>query len=396
MRLSKRANKLEPSVTLSSAAKANELKAQGVDVLNLSLGQPDFVTPENIQKAAIQSIENGKASFYVASAGIPELRKAIIQRTKEDFGFEYQMDEVVVSDGAKFALYALFQVLLDAGDEVIVPSPYWVSYSEQIKLAEGVPVFLETQENNGFKTTAAELEQVRTDKTKLLLINSPSNPTGALYTREELEAIGQWAVQHDIHIIADEIYGKLVYNGNRFVSFIELSDEIRRQCFVVNGVSKAYSMTGWRIGYILGKKEVIKAVADLNSQSISNCAAVSQYAAIEALAGPQDSVEEMRQVFEERLNRVYPQVAALPGVSLEKPPSAFYLYPNVRETLRMCGYENVTDFVNDLLTEAHVAVVTGEGFGTSDHIRLSYAADIETIERGIERIKNFIDKKTKN
>ncbi|MGX7029799.1 pyridoxal phosphate-dependent aminotransferase [Vagococcus zengguangii] len=395
MELSKRAKQLSPSATLATAQKAQDLKKTGVDVISLSLGQPDFVTPINVQQAAILSIENGEASFYAPSNGIYPLRQAIIDRIETDYGKRYELDEVVVTDGAKFALYALFQAVLNSEDEVIIPVPYWVSYAEQVKLAQGVPVFVETKESNQFKATVQDLEAARTDKTKLVIINSPSNPTGMLYSKEELEAIGNWAVKHDIYIVADEIYGKLIYNGYEFTSMIELSDAIRKQTFIINGVSKSYAMTGWRIGYVLGDKEVVKAINTINSQSISNCAAVSQYAAVEALSGPQNSVEEMRQSFEERLNTIYPLVAALPGVTIEKPKSAFYLYPNIRETLNLCGYENVTDFVNDLLEEAHVAVVSGEGFGTHDHIRISYATDIDTLKKGVERIASFIEKKQK-
>ncbi|MGX6961235.1 pyridoxal phosphate-dependent aminotransferase [Vagococcus xieshaowenii] len=395
MNLSQRARQLTPSATLATAQKAMELKKTGVDVISLTLGQPDFVTPINIQQAAILSIENGEASFYAPSNGIYPLRQAIIDRIETDHGYRYSLDEVVVSEGAKFGLYALFQVLLDKEDEVIIPVPYWVSYAEQVKLADGTPIFVEAKETNQFKVTVEDLENARTDKTKLVIINSPSNPTGMLYSKHELEAIGNWAVKHNVFIVADEIYGQLIYNGNEFTSMIELSDAIRKQTFIINGVSKSYAMTGWRIGYVLGDKEVIKAINTINSQSISNCGTVSQYAAVEALSGPQVSVETMRKSFEERLNTIYPLVEALPGVSIEKPKSAFYLYPNVRQTMTLCGYDNVTAFVDDLLEEAHVAVVSGEGFGTKDHIRISYATNIETIKKGVERIASFIEKKQK-
>ena len=395
MELSNRASQLTPSATLATAEKAMALKKTGVDVISLTLGQPDFTTPVNVQQAAILSIESGKASFYAPANGIYPLRQAIVDRVATDYGVNYDIDEVVVTDGAKFGLYALFQVLLNKDDEVIIPVPFWVSYADQVRLAEGQPVFVETTETNQFKATVESLEAVRTDNTKLVIINSPSNPTGTLYSKAELEAIGNWAVRHNIYIVADEIYGKLVYNGHQFTSMMELSDEIRQQTFVVNGVSKSYAMTGWRIGYVLGDKKVIKAISTINSQSISNCATVSQYAALEALSGPQYSVEEMRVAFEERLNLIYPLVADLPGVVLDKPQSAFYLYPNVKETMNMCGYDNVTTFVDDLLSEVHVAVVSGEGFGTSEHIRISYATDYETIKKGVERIASFIEKKQK-
>lgn len=394
MKLSKRVQQLEPSVTLAAAAKAKALKAQGKDILSLTVGEPDFATPENIQEVAVQAIRNGKASYYTPSAGIPELRQAIVDYIKEYYGITYEPSQTIVTDGAKFALYALFQTILDPEDEVIIPVPYWVSYGEQVKLAEGRPVFVKGEENNGFKITVSQLEASRTLKTKALIINSPSNPTGMIYDQKELQAIGEWAVKHDILIVADDIYGRLVYNGNEFTPIATISESIRKQTIIINGVSKTYAMTGWRIGYALGNQEIIDGMIAIASQSTSNSTAVSQYAAIEALTGEQDPVEEMRVAFEERLNILYPLVSNLPGVTLNKPQGAFYLFPNVKETLAMCGYENVTKWVEDLLEETGVALVTGEGFGAPENVRLSYATDLGTLEEAVRRIAQFIESKS--
>lgn len=394
MKLSKRVQQLELSVTLAAAAKAKALKAQGKDILSLTVGEPDFATPENIQEVAVQAIRNGKASYYTPSAGIPELRQAIVDYIKEYYGITYEPSQTIVTDGAKFALYALFQTILDPEDEVIIPVPYWVSYGEQVKLAEGRPVFVKGEENNGFKITVSQLEASRTPKTKALIINSPSNPTGMIYDQKELQAIGEWAVKHDILIVADDIYGRLVYNGNEFTPIATISEAIRKQTIIINGVSKTYAMTGWRIGYALGNQEIIDGMIAIASQSTSNSTAVSQYAAIEALTGEQDPVEEMRLAFEERLNILYPLVSNLPGVTLNKPQGAFYLFPNVKETLAMCGYENVTKWVEDLLEETGVALVTGEGFGAPENVRLSYATDLGTLEEAVRRIAQFIESKS--
>ncbi|OTP27874.1 pyridoxal phosphate-dependent aminotransferase [Enterococcus mundtii] len=396
MKQSKRVERLEPSVTLATAAKAKALKAQGKDIISLTVGEPDFATPENIQEAAIAAIKNGKASYYTPTAGIPELRQAIVSYLETYYGLTYDASQTIVTDGAKFALYALFQTILDPKDEVIIPVPYWVSYGEQVKLAEGVPVFVTGQEVNDFKVTLEQLEQARSSKTKAVIINSPSNPTGMIYTKEELQEIGEWAVKNDILIVADDIYGRLVYNDNEFTPIATISKAIREQTIIINGVSKTYAMTGWRIGYAVGDQKIIDGMIAIASQSTSNPTAVSQYAAVEALQGEQDTVEEMRKAFEERLDIVFPLVADLPGVSVNRPQGAFYLFPNVKETLAICGYEQVTPWVEDLLEEAGVALVTGEGFGAPENVRLSYAANLATLEEGIRRIQRFIESKSQN
>ena len=396
MNLSEKIQRLEPSVTLAAAAKAKALKAQGRDILSLTVGEPDFATPENIQEAAIKAIKNGKASYYTPSAGIPELRQAVVAYLKQNYGVDYAPSQTIVTDGAKFALYALFQTILDPADEVIIPVPYWVSYGEQVKLAEGKPVFVKGEERNGFKVTVSQLEQVRTAKTKAIIINSPSNPTGMIYEKNELQAIGEWAVKNDILIVADDIYGRLVYNGNEFTPIATISEAIRQQTIIINGVSKTYAMTGWRIGYAVGNQEIINGMIAIASQSTSNPTAVSPYAADEALTGTQDTVEEMRSAFEERLNIIYPLVSNLPGVTINKPQGAFYLFPNVKQTMAICGYENVTRWVEDLLEETGVALVTGEGFGAPENVRMSYAADLGTLEEAVRRIARFIESTSQN
>ena len=393
MKLSTKVQNLAPSVTLQAAARAKELKAQGLDVLSLTVGQPDFVTPKNIEEAAIAAIQSGEASFYTQSAGIPELRQAIVTYMKENYGLDYTVNQTIVTDGAKFALYLLFQTILDEGDEVIIPVPYWVSYAEQVRLASGVPVFAKTDEEKGFKVTVEHLDEVLTKRTKAIIINSPSNPTGMIYSKEELLAIGQWAVKNKVLIVADDIYGRLIYGDNQFTSMAMLTPEIRQNTIVINGVSKTYAMTGWRIGFAVGDEEIIQGMIRLASQSTSNPTAVSQYAAVEALTGSQASVEEMRLVFEERLNRLYPLLCEIPGFKVQKPQAAFYFFINISETLQNCGYQEATSFVEDLLNEAHVAVVTGAGFGMDQYIRISYATDWAALEKSAQRIKAFVESK---
>lgn len=395
MKLSQRVTNLEPSVTLAATAKAKELKAKGLDVISLTVGEPDFTTPENIEQAAIDGIKSGKVSFYTASGGMPELKSAIIDFTEKNYGRSVEPSNVIVTTGAKFALYTLFQTILDAGDEVIIPVPYWVSYGEQVKLAQGNPVFIHGDQANDYKITVDHLEEVRTEKTKAIIINSPSNPTGMIYSEDELREIGEWAVRHELLIVSDDIYDHLVYNGNEAAHLASLSDEIFQHTVIINGVSKTYSMTGWRIGYAIGHAEIISGMTAIASQSTSNPTAVSQIAAIEALTGEQETAEKMRQAFEERLNTIYPKVASLPGFKLTKPQGAFYLFPNIKEAMEMGGYDNVTTWVNDLLEQEQVALVTGEGFGSPDSVRMSYSASMEELEEAVIRIRRFIENSKK-
>lgn len=390
-RLSKRVLEMEESVTLEAAARAKALKAQGRDILSLTLGEPDFVTPKNIQDAAIAAIQDGRASFYTVASGLPELKDAISSYMESFYGYSVPRNQVVVATGAKFILYAAFATVLDAGDEVIIPTPCWVSYVDQVKMLDGVPVTFQTTQENQFKATVEQLEAVRTPKTKMLLLNSPSNPTGMIYSRKELQAIGEWAVKHDILILADDIYGRLVYNGNEFTAISSLSESIRKQTIVVNGVSKTYAMTGWRVGFAVAEPDIIAGMAKVISQTTSNLTTVSQYAAIEALTGDQSSIEIMRQAFEERLNTIYPLLCEVPGFEVVKPQGAFYLFPNVAKAMELKGYTDVTEFTTAILEEAEVALVTGAGFGAPENIRLSYATDLDTLKEAVKRLHRFME-----
>lgn len=390
--LSHRVSKVAPSSTLAITAKAKELKASGLDVIGLGAGEPDFNTPENIIQAAYRSMEEGHTK-YTPAGGLAELKKAIIGKFKKDQGLDYLASEIIVTNGAKHALYTLFQVILNDGDEVIIPTPYWVSYPEQVKLAGGEPVFINGEEANHFKINGKQLEEAITPKTKAVIINSPSNPTGMIYSKEELAEIGEVCKVHNILIISDEIYEKLLYGGNEHVSIAQLSPEYKDLTVIINGVSKSHSMTGWRIGYAAGNEKIIKAMTDLASHSTSNPTTTSQFGAIEAYNGTQESVEKMRQAFEERMNIIFEKLTSIPGVTCLKPQGAFYLYPNVKEAAEISGFKDVDSFVEALLEEALVAVVPGSSFGSPENIRLSYATSLELLEEAISRVHSFVESK---
>ncbi|MGG3736992.1 pyridoxal phosphate-dependent aminotransferase [Aeribacillus pallidus] len=392
MTLADRVSALTPSSTLAITAKAKEMKAKGIDVIGLGAGEPDFNTPEHILKAATESMHAGQTK-YTPSGGLPALKEAIIRKFKQDQGLDYTSSEIIVTSGAKHALYTLFQVLLNEGDEVIIPIPYWVSYPEQVKLAGGVPVFIEGKEEQHFKITPEQLKEAITERTKAVIINSPSNPTGMLYSEEELRAIGEVCIEKGVLIVSDEIYEKLIYGGAKHVSIAQLSSELKDQTIIINGVSKSHSMTGWRIGYAAGNQQIIKAMTDLASHSTSNPTTTAQFASIAAYEGTQVPVEEMRQAFEERLNIIYDQLVAIPGFSCVKPQGAFYLFPNVKKAAECTGYANVDDFAKALLEEAKVAVIPGSGFGAPDNIRLSYATSLQLLEKAIQRIHSFVEQK---
>ncbi|MCU9613682.1 pyridoxal phosphate-dependent aminotransferase [Caldibacillus lycopersici] len=394
MKLAERMNTLTPSTTLAITAKANEMKAQGIDVIGLGAGEPDFNTPEHIIEAAYQSMINGQTK-YTPAGGLQELKNAIIEKFLADQQIRYEPAEIIVTNGAKHALYTLFQVLLDDGDEVIIPSPYWVSYPEQVKLAGGEPVIVEGLEENQFKISPEQLRSKITKKTKAIVINSPSNPTGVMYTEEELHAIGIVCMENNLLIISDEIYEKLVYGNGKHVSIAQISNELKEQTIIINGVSKSHAMTGWRIGYAAGNKEIIKKMTSLASHSTSNPTTTSQYAAISAYRGSQHAVKEMQKQFEKRLTIIYDKLIAIPGFTCIKPEGAFYLFPNVIEAAKNCGYSNVDDFAKALLEEAHVAVVPGSGFGSPDNIRLSYATSLNLLEEAIRRINHYVLKHMK-
>lgn len=393
MALSKNVMKVQPSATLAMSAKTKEMIAKGVDVINLSIGEPDFVTPTYIQDAAIAAIRSGKTSFYTPAGGLPELKTAISQQIEAETGVHYDNKQIIATTGAKFALYLIFQVILNPGDEVLLPAPFWVSYAEQVNLAGGRPLAVKTT-GAGHKVTVEDLEKAYSPKTQAVVLNSPQNPSGLIYTAAELTAIGNWAVSHDVLLISDEIYSNLVYNGNQFTSVVSLSDAIRKNTLLVTGVSKTYAMTGWRMGYVLGYAAIIKAMTTVASHATGNPTAVSQYATIAALSGEQTDAETMRQAFEKRLNYLFPKIQSLPGFELaDKPQGAFYLFPNVKRAVELCGYSTTEDFVNALLEEAYVAVVPGRAFGQPDHIRISYANDLDSLAEAYQRIADFIQTK---
>ena len=389
-RLAKRTETLTPSSTLAITAKAKQMKKEGIDVIGLGAGEPDYNTPDHIIEAAYASMKEGKTK-YTPAGGLPELKDAIIRKMSGDHGLTYKPSEVLVGIGAKHVLYTLFQVILDPGDEVIVPIPYWVSYPEQVKLAGGVPVYVEGSVDSGFKITAEQLKDAVSEKTKAFILNSPSNPSGMIYTEEELRDLLEVCREGDIRIISDEIYEKLIYGDAEHVSIASLSDDAKERTIVINGVSKSHSMTGWRIGYACGDEAVIKAMTDLASHSTSNPVTTSQYAAIEAYDGPQDAVETMRKDFGKRLDAVYPLLSDIPGFNVLKPQGAFYLLPDVSEAVRKTGFEDSNAFARALLEEAKVAVIPGSGFGAPDTIRLSYATELSQFKEAVRRIREFVE-----
>lgn len=394
MKLAKRVEALTPSTTLAITAKANALKAEGHNVIGLGAGEPDFNTPIHIIEAAYQSMKEGHTK-YTASGGLLSLKKAITNKLKQDQGLTYETSEIIVSTGAKHSLYSLFQAIIDEGDEVIIPIPYWVSYPEQVKLAGGVPVYVEGKEENQFKITADDLKTSITKQTKALVLNSPSNPTGSLYTAEELKAIGEVCLQEDVLIVSDEIYEKLIYGGAKHTSIAELSPELKEQTIIINGLSKSHAMTGWRIGFAAGNAKIIKAMTNLDSHSTSNPTTISQHGALAAYNGTQEPVEEMRQAFEERMNKVYERLITLPGISCVKPNGAFYLFPNAKEAVKITGFKTVDEWVEAILEEEKVALVPGSGFGAPDNVRLSYATSLDTIMEALDRIERFIVRHSK-
>jgi aspartate aminotransferase len=390
MRLSERVKTITPSSTLAITAKANQLKDEGHDIIALGAGEPDFNTPNYIIEAAYDAAKKGKTK-YTATAGLAELKQAIVDTLKQDQNLVYKPNQIIVSSGAKNALYLVFQALLNEGDEVLIPSPYWVSYPEQVKLAGGVPVFVEGHEINHFKVTVEQLKKSITDRTKALIINSPSNPTGMIYKKEELQAIGQFCLEQNLYIISDEIYNKLVYDGAKAPSITELSPELQKQTILINGVSKSHAMTGWRIGFAAGDRELIKAMTNVASHSTSNPTSIAQYGALAAYTGPHEPVEEMRKAFEDRLNYAYERLINIPGLTCVKPKGAFYLFPNAKKAAKMTGFETVDQWVEALLEEEKVALVPGSGFGAKDYVRLSYATSLENLKEALDRIHRFME-----
>lgn len=393
MSLSKRVSGMKPSPTLEIDAKARALKSQGIDIIGFGIGEPDFNTPDNIKETAIKAIRDGFTK-YTAVSGIDELKDAIIEKFKKDNDLNYDRSEIIVSCGAKHSLYNIAQAIFNPGDEILIPAPYWVSYPDQVILNDATPVIVKT--GNDFLLTPEGLKEKITPKTKAIILNSPSNPTGMAYDKKSLESIAEIAVRHKIYIISDEIYEKIIYDGFEHISIASLGKEIKAITLVANGVSKAYSMTGWRIGYTAGPKEIISAMSNIQSQSTSNPASVSQKAAIEALRGPQDSVKKMVEEFDRRRKYMVKRLNRMEGVSCIMPRGAFYAFPNVssfygknfdgkviKDSYDMAGY---------LLEEAKVAIVPGDPFGADEYIRLSYATSMENIEKGLNRIEESLRK----
>ena len=390
VKISERVAKILPSGTLAMTQKARELKASGKDIISLSIGEPDFNTPEKITKAAIESLLKHETDHYTPTLGLDTLKQAISDFHLRKDGVKVDKQQVAVFAGAKFALYSTFQTLIDPGDEVLVPVPYWVSYAEQITLAQGVPVFVKTSEKNAFKLTVDLLEKALTDKTKLLILNSPSNPTGLTYSKEELYEISQWALNHQVFVIADEIYYELVHDVPS-ISVASLSEEIQNNTLVINGLSKSVAMTGWRLGYAFGPIEVIRALNDLTSHTTSNPAAVVQYAAIRAFQEDlQEDKEAMRHQFQKRIELFHALIQEIPGMSCVKPGGAFYLFVNIQEAMKIVGVETSDAFALKLLEEVGVATVSGENFGCTGYLRLSCASSEEELKNAAQRINQFV------
>ncbi|EEH98402.1 pyridoxal phosphate-dependent aminotransferase [Clostridium tertium] len=395
MDLSNKAMKINPSITLEITAKAKELKESGVDVVSFGAGEPDFNTPENIIEAAIKAMKDGKTK-YTPTSGILDLRKSICDKFKKDNELNYDTDQIVVSTGAKQSLANTFLAILNEGDEVIIPTPYWVSYPELVKLAGGVPVFINTNKENDYKYSVKELRNLITSKTKAILVNSPNNPTGSIYTREELTEIAELAKEYDLIIISDEIYEKLIYDNEKHISIASISKDSYERTIVINGLSKAYAMTGWRIGYSASSKEIAKLMSSVQSHVTSNINSISQYAAIEALNGPQDSIKIMIKEFEKRRNYMIDRINKIHGLSIIRPKGAFYIMVCIENYFgkKINGeiINSSLDFSKSLLNEENVAVIPGIAFGLDNYIRLSYATSMEIIEEGLNRLEKYLRK----
>ena len=393
MFLSQRAKAIKPSPTLAIDAKAKALKAQGVDVIGFGVGEPDFDTPRNIKDAAIKAIEMGFTK-YCPVGGTDDLKDAIIEKLKKDNGLSYERGEIIVSCGAKHSLYNIAMTILEKGDEVIIPAPYWVSYPDIVALADAKPVIVNTSEKNGFKMTAEEFRKAITPETKAVIINSPSNPTGSSYSRKELEGIAEVAVEKKILIISDDIYEKLVYDGFEFISIASISKEVKDLTIVVNGVSKAYAMTGWRIGYAAAAKEIITAMTNIQSQSTSNPNSIAMKASTEALIGTQDAVSAMVGEFDKRRVYMVERLNRIKGITCLRPNGAFYAFPNVTGLLRKNFngklIETSSDMATLLLDEVKVALVPGSAFGAEGFLRLSYATSMEKIKEGMDRVEKAV------
>ncbi|MGH7871268.1 MAG: pyridoxal phosphate-dependent aminotransferase [Candidatus Binatia bacterium] len=393
--LANRTKLIKPSVTLAIAAKAGKLRSEGVDVVNFSAGEPDFDTPEHIKAAAVDALRNGMTK-YTDVKGIEPLREAITQKYQREHGLNYRKEDVLVSCGAKHSLYNILQAVINPGDEVLIPAPYWVSYSDMALLAGGVPRLIPTNETTGFRIKPEQLQTALTPKTRVFFLNSPCNPTGATYNREELLALAAILQKHDCLIVADDIYEKIVYDAFEVHNLVTLCPALKDRTLIVNGVSKTYAMTGWRIGYALGPADIIAAGAKIQSQSTSNPTSIAQAAALEAIRGPQDTVAMMVREFQKRRDVIVERLNGMTGIYCVKPVGAFYVFPNISGLLgrdangkRLASPCDVADY---LLEEAKVAAVPGEDFGSQQHIRFSYATSLEDIETGCARIRDAVSR----
>lgn len=391
--VSKIAEAVRASTTLAVDSLAKQMKADGLDVVGFGTGEPDFNTPDNINMAGIRAICDGKTK-YTPAAGIIPLRKAIAQRLKEDCGVDYDYTQIVVASGAKHSVYIALAAITNPGDEIIIPAPFWVSYYEMVRMVGGTPVIVEAGEEQNFKITAQQLEAAITEKTKCLMLNNPSNPTGMIYSADELRAIADVCVKHDLYILADEIYYQLIYDGIEFTSIASLGDEVKDRTLLVNGVSKSYAMTGWRVGYCAANKTLAKIMSNFLSHSTGAPSTISQWASVEALTGPQEGIEAMRLAFLERRDYIVKRINSIPGVSCIVPNGAFYVMMNIEQligkTLGGKLIENDDDFAVALLEKALVAVVPCSGFGMKNFVRWSYAASMENIEKGLDRLEKFV------
>ncbi len=393
MKYSKKALAIQPSITLAISAKAKEMKSQGIDVIGFGVGEPDFNTPENIQEAAIKAIRDGHTKYTPAS-GIVELKKAVVNKFWKENNLKYTDSQIIISTGAKQCLANLFQAVLNPMDEVLIQIPYWVSYPELVQLADGVPVFIKTDEKDNFKLSIDKLEAAVTERTKMIIVNTPNNPTGTVYNLEDLQMIADFAKKHDILILADEIYEKLIYGNEKHISIATLSEDAYNRTIIINGVSKSFAMTGWRIGYAAGNKDIIKLMSNLQSHTTSNPNSIAQYASLEALTGPTDAQSAMIEEFKKRRDYMTKRINSIKGISCVEPMGAFYVMMNIS---RLFGKEvegelikDSLSFSNSLLKHAKVAVVPGIGFGVDDFVRLSYATSMENIENGLDRIEGYV------
>lgn len=393
--LSKKAQAVKPSSTLAITAKAKELMSKGIDVVGFGAGEPDFNTPDNICEAAVKAIHDGFTK-YTPAEGTLELRKAVCEKFLKFNKLNYEPSQIVVSNGGKHSLTNIFEAILNPGDEVIIPTPYWLSYPEIVKLSDGVPVFVRASKEQNYKVTAAQIEAACTDKTKALILNSPNNPSGMIYTRDELEAIAEVAVRKDFYVVSDEMYENLIYGDGEAISIASLNEEIYKRTITCSGVAKSYSMTGWRIGFTGSPKDIAKVMGSVQSHQTSNPNSIAQKAAFEALTGPQDSVYKMHAEFNKRRDYMYDRISKLPLISALKPQGAFYMFVDVGNTFekeyKQEKIANVSRLAQILIEDYNVAVIPCEDFGFADHIRLSYAISIEQIEKGLDRIEAFLNK----